>query len=44
MKTLVKNTLSEGKQKLHLFVFKNFKSASWNEKRRFSNRNSFLFS
>ncbi len=44
MKTLVKTKISEGKLKLNSFVFRNFKSATWNEKRRFSTRDSFLFS
>lgn len=44
MKTLVKTKISEGKAKISNFVFRNFKSDVWNEKRRFSSRNSFIFS
>ncbi|HEX5742802.1 MAG TPA: hypothetical protein VFY09_02750 [Flavobacteriaceae bacterium] len=44
MKTLVKTKILEGKSKLHTFVFRNFKSTAWNEKRRFGSRDSFIFS
>ncbi|MDP3352821.1 MAG: hypothetical protein Q8S44_03675 [Flavobacteriaceae bacterium] len=44
MKTLVKTKISEGKAKFHTFVFRNFKSAAWNEKRRFGSKESFIFS
>jgi hypothetical protein len=44
MKTLVKNKISEEKLKLHTFVFRNFKSSAWNEKRRFGSKESYIFS
>lgn len=44
MKTSVKSKITEGKTKFHTFVFRNFKSATWNEKRRFGSKDSFIFS
>ena len=44
MKTIIKTKISEGQSKIRTFVFKNFKSTAWNEKRRFSSNERFIFS